>query len=421
MRSRTIRFFILIASVLMALILAVQVYWLNRIYRYESHEFHTSVIKTIRGVYEDLPLLSEPNRKLQTLIKKADDRTYYFETDSIPPADSLIHYVHEELETFNVFTGCILAVYDAERKEYVYRAYLPPAGAPKTASPDISLPKLSDGYSFILLSFPNRHRFIISQMTGWIISGVFLVLALTGFVVSLYFFFKQKFLVEIQKDFINNITHEFSTPLSVIELSVDGLEKASAGHQPEKISKYIDAIRYQSDYLKKHISSLLMSVVAGHPQSAINITAVKPNELLKKAAAQLEPLLGKKSGTIQWQLEEKNCTVAADEDNLYLAVFNILSNAIKYANQPRIIINTAANHKYHISIRDNGPGIQPQDQKKIFKKFYRVQNGNVHTVKGLGLGLYITKKIIKRHRGRITVHSIPGIGTEFKIELPLSR
>lgn len=422
MRSNTIRLFILIASLLIAVIITVQVYWLNKTYTFEKNEFNTSVIKSIRGVYEDLPLLYESSEKLQSLIEKTGADSYIFRADSIPSKDSLTFYMHTELEAFDIFTDCKLAVYDNIRNRYVYDAYLPTAGSGKSSDTTMLLPAVQKNFPYVYLYFPHRSNYIISQMTGWIVSSALLLLVLLGFAASLYYFFKQKFLVEIQKDFINNVTHEFSTPLSVIELSVDGLEKSNGKGNSEKQEKYINAIRYQADYLKNHISNLVTTVVTDDYKFELNMRSVIPNELLKKAAAQLEPLLNKKAGILEWHLEEENTALQADEENLYLAFFNIINNAIKYSFQPKIIIGTLKNsHKYTISIKDNGAGIEPAELKKIFSKFYRVQNGNVHNTKGLGLGLYFTKRVIDHHQGKIEVQSVYGIGTEFKIELPQKK
>lgn len=421
MRSNTIRLFILIASILIASIIVVQVYWLNKTYTFEKNEFNTSVIKSIRGVYEDLPLLNDASRKMQSLVEKTDANDYIFRTDSIPPKDSLAFYIHNELESFDIFTDCRLGVYDHSANRYVYNAYLPSAGSSKRVDTSTNLPLVQKDYSYVYLLFPHRHEYIIGQMTSWIVSSAILLLVLLSFAAALYYFFKQKFLVEIQKDFINNVTHEFSTPLSVIELSVDGLGKPGDPIS-EKKEKYVNAIRYQADYLKNHISNLVTTVVTDDYKFELNMKPIVPNELLKKAAIQLEPLLIKKSGVIEWHLEEEDTTLLADEENLYLAIFNIMNNAIKYSAQPKIIINTIKNsHKYTISIKDNGAGIEASELKKIFKKFYRVQNGNVHNTKGLGLGLYFTKKVIDHHHGKIDVQSVYGIGTEFKIELPLKK
>ena len=422
MRSNTIRLFILIASLLIAIIIAVQVYWLNKTYTFEKTGFNTSVIKSIRGVYEDLPLLYESSEKLQSLIEKTDADSYLFRVDSIPPKDSLVFYMHNELEGFDIFTDGKLSIYDHIKNNRVYDAYLPSAGSGYSNDPTIVLPIIQKDYSYAYLYFPHRNKYIISQMTGWIVSSGLLLLVLIGFGASLYYFFKQKFLVEVQKDFINNVTHEFSTPLSVIELSVDGLNKPATQVNQEKQQKFINAIRYQSEYLKNHISNLVKTVVADQYQFVLKVKPVVPNELLKKVIAQLEPLLGKKSGVVEWDLDEENGNIMADEENLYLAFFNIINNAIKYSSQPKIIISTIKNsYKYTISIKDNGAGIEASEYKKIFKKFYRVQNGNVHNSKGLGLGLYFTKKVVDGHHGKVEVHSLPGIGTEFKIELPLKK
>ena len=422
MRSNTIRLFILIASLLIAILIAVQVYWLNKTYTFEKNEFNNSVIKSIRGVYEDLPLLTNNSERLQSLIEKTDANSFVFKTDSIPPKDSLTFYLHNELEGFDLFTDCIMGAYDIGEKKYSYSTYLPsvvPGYADDTA---MSLPVFTKNNSYIYLNFPHRDNYIINQMRGWIVSSIILLLVLIGFAASLYYFFKQRFLVEVQKDFINNITHEFSTPLSVIEISVDGLDKPAGLVNPEREKKFINAIRFQTEYLKNHVSNLIKTVVADQYKFELKMKNVVPNELLKKAVAQLEPLLSKKGGILEWNLEEENVCLQADEENLYLAIFNVLNNAIKYSVQPKIIISTLKNsHKYTISIKDNGSGIEPSDIKKIFRKFYRVQNGNVHNVKGLGLGLYFTKKVIDGHHGKIEIQSMPGIGTEVKIELPLKK
>jgi two-component system phosphate regulon sensor histidine kinase PhoR len=260
----------------------LQLYWLNKTYTFEKTEFNTSVIKSIRGVYEDLPLLYESTEKLQSLIEKTDANSYLFRIDSIPAKDSLIFYMHSELEGFDIFTDGKLSVYDNTKNKYVYDAYLPSAGSGFANDTTMTLPLVQKNYSYAYLYFPHRNKYIIDQMTGWIVSSALLLLVLLGFAASLYYFFKQKFLVEIQKDFINNVTHEFSTPLSVIELSVDGLEKPAAHTNLEKQQKFINAIRYQSDYLKNHISNLVKTVVADQYQFVLKMKPLFQMNCLKK-------------------------------------------------------------------------------------------------------------------------------------------
>jgi two-component system phosphate regulon sensor histidine kinase PhoR len=163
------------------------------------------------------------------------------------------------------------------------------------------------------------------------------------------------------------------------------------------------------------------TVVAGQYHLPIKSQPVVPNELLKRAVLQLETMLAKKNGSVEWELEPKNVRLNADEENLYLAFYNIINNAIKYSVTPKVIIHTfSEDGLYHIIVKDNGPGIEPAHQKKIFQKFYRAQNGNIHAVKGLGLGLYFTRKVVEAHSGTIRVSSIPGIGTNFIMQLPIN-
>jgi two-component system phosphate regulon sensor histidine kinase PhoR len=147
--------------------------------------------------------------------------------------------------------------------------------------------------------------------------------------------------------------------------------------------------------------------------------SVAPNELVKNAVTQLYAAIEEKHAEIKLELEPANVTILADRNNLYVAIVNLISNAIKYSKDPVVIVETkAVNGSYTISVKDNGIGIDKRYQKKLFKKFYRVPTGDVHNVKGLGLGLYFVKKVIDAHKGTITINNIAGIGTEFVIELP---
>src|SRR6185436_21002429 len=257
MRSVTTRFFILIAALLITAIIGMQVYWLNKTYKYEENEFNVSVLKAIRGIYEDMPLLYNSSLTLESLVEKYQNNGFLFQTHIIPLKDSLIYYLAAELEDFNVFIDCKLAVYDKSEDRYVYTYYLSTDTRHKGENNTNGLPVFKKNFDYVHLFFPNRGEFIISQMRNWIFGSIVLLIILIGFSFSVYYFFKQKFLVEVQRDFINNVTHEFSTPLSVIEIAVDGLQKPTILTQQEKQKKYAESIKYQTEYLKTHISNLI--------------------------------------------------------------------------------------------------------------------------------------------------------------------
>jgi two-component system phosphate regulon sensor histidine kinase PhoR len=421
MRSSTTRILILSLSIIIAAIVGLQLHWLQKTYDYEAHEFNTSVIKSIRGLYEDLYLVEDAGTKFGKLVERPDAETFIFRTDSMPDQDSLVYYLTSEFDDFNVYTDCKVGLYDGKQRKYTYEKYIRWAGSTNNSNP-APLPIVDADHSFICFYFPYRDQFILKQMNVWILTSVLLLVLLTGFAFSIYYFFKQKFFNDIQKDFINNITHEFSTPLTVIELSTEALERPSVLNQQEKVSRYVRSISYQTEYLKKHIQNLMKTVVAENPSFSIQRSAVVPNALIRQAVSQLEPIIEEKKGAFVMELEETEFEIQADPDNLFLAIFNILTNALKYSPQPRIMISTyhTGSH-YYILVKDNGIGIDKADIKKVFRKFYRAQKGNLHNVKGLGLGLYFSKKVIDLHKGNINVQSIMDVGTEFKIELPVNN
>lgn len=418
MRASTTRAFILTFGIVITAILGLQLYWLYKTYTLEQENFHTSVVKSIRGLYEDINMVYDPGNMLSKFVERPNADTYLFRTDSIPDADSLMYYLTYEFDDFNVYTDCITGIHQPGHSKYSYQGYLPSVGSSRTRYANAMLPVFDRNYSYVTLNFPHRQAFVLSRMNNWIIATVIVMILLVGLSYSLYYFFRQKFLNEVQTDFINNVTHEFSTPLAVIELSTDGLARASS--QAEiKTSKYTDMIRHQVQYLKKHIEALMNSVVAEHHSSALEKTPVVINSLVRRAVNELAPLTAEKHGSMVLQLEESNMKVHADPDHLYLAIFNILNNALKYSTRPRVVITTyTRGNEYHIRVRDNGIGIDKKDVNNIFRKFYRVQNGNLHQAKGLGLGLYFSKKVISLHKGDIKVNSTPGEGTTFTVVIP---
>lgn len=420
MRASTTRALILTFGIVITVIIGLQLYWLYRTYSFEQQNFHTSVVKSIRGIYEDIDMVYDPGNRMNKLVATPNADTYLFMVDSIPNSDSLMYYLTYEFDDFNVYTDCITGIHQKGKADYSFMGYLPAVGSSKTRMKNNQLPVQELNDSYVCLYFPHRQSFVLSRMNNWITVTMIVMILLIGLSFSLYYFFRQKFLNEVQTDFINNVTHEFSTPLAVIELSTDGLERSSEQNDSTKVSKYTEMIRNQVQYLKKHIESLMKTVMAEHHSTSLQKSPVVINSLIKRAVNELAPLTNEKHGSMILQLEEKNIEVEAEPDQLYLAIFNIINNALKYGVRPRVVITTfSRNNHYHIRIRDNGFGIDKKEINNIFRKFYRVQNGNVHNAKGLGLGLYFTKKVVTMHDGDIKVESAPGEGTTFTVTIPI--
>lgn len=420
MGSSATRVFILTFGIVITIIVGLQMYWLHRTYIYERQNFHTSVVKSIRGLYEDIDMVYDPGNKMNTLVETVNPDTYIFRADNIPSPDSLMNYLSYEFDDFNVYTDCIAGIYNADKSAYAFVGYLPSVGTPKSKMNNTQLQLYERNYSYVCLYFPHRQSFVLSKMDNWIVATIIVLLLLIGLSFTLYYFFRQKFLNEVQTDFINNVTHEFSTPLAVIELSTDGLERHSE-QSDTRLSKYTEMIRHQVSYLKKHIESLMNTVSAEHHSSSFERSPVIVNSLVKRAVNELSTLTNEKNGTMILQLEDKNIEVHGEPDHLYLAVFNIINNAVKYSKHPKVVVTTfTRNNHYNIRVKDNGPGLDKKEINNVFRKFYRVQNGNVHQSKGLGLGLYLSRKAVLRHNGNIKVESALGEGTTFTVSIPIA-
>ena len=419
MRSSILKWLVLAATVLIGLIVIVQLYWLTKVYSFEQKQFNNNVVKSLRAVFEDLEMNDNPNQPLQQLIHTPADDYYLFKADTIPEQDSLTYYIRKEFSDFDVLTDVKLGAFSSGSKKYVYEDYIPTTASGFHVTPALGLPVYSQDYDHILLYFPHRSQYILGEMNFWIISSVALFLALIGLAISLFYFYRQKFLAEVQKDFVNNFTHEFKTPLAVIRIASDVLAQNDITEKPERLKRYSSIIQNQTTHLQNQVEKLLKSASAENKKFPIDKENVKPASLIEQALNKLQPLIEQKKARVDLKVDNYETNIQADEGHLELAIINILENALKYSNAPHIIVETGKEESdYFISVKDNGIGIEKKYIKDIFKKFYRVPTGNVHDVKGFGLGLNFVKRIVDGHDGKIRIKSLPGIGTEFRLLLP---
>lgn len=416
-RSSTIRLGIFISSLVIAAILIFQLVWLKKIYRFEQKEFDHSVVKAVRGLYEDLDIKDYNINPLNKLIETPKPNLYLAHIDLPVSQDSLISYLQYELEDFGIFTDCNLGIYQADSGKYIYRGILTAAGTKNNGK--LIIPEMSTSFDHLSLYFPNRRQYILSQMNVWITSSIVLLMILIFFGASLYYFHKQKFLQETQKDFMHSFTHEFKTPVSVLRLAADVLKDPAIIQKPDRLSTYAGIVDYQSAYLQNQIENLLRFAHTESNQLHLRIEKINLHVLIEEAIVNLKPLINEKKADIIFDAEAPDPYFRGDKDYLVIVIMNIIDNAIKYSKNPRINISTENTERsIRFSIQDNGIGIEPRQLKRIFRKFFRIQNGEVYTAKGFGIGLSFVKKIVKTHGGTITVNSIPGTGSTFIVELP---
>lgn len=204
-----------------------------------------------------------------------------------------------------------------------------------------------------------------------------------------------------------------------MKIAAEVLSQPGIINQPERMEKYSSIITHETEHLQNQVERLLKMAVSDQTVLRVETESITATDIINQALSKLQPLLDAKDAKIEIKVEDDDITLTADKTHLELALVNLIENSIKYSDTPFIIIE-AGKHgaDNYISVKDNGVGIDKKFFRHLFKKFYRVPTGNIHNVKGFGLGLNFVKKIIDAHNGKIIVNSVPGIGTEFKIILP---
>lgn len=283
----------------------------------------------------------------------------------------------------------------------------------------------NDFYSntgFLIVSFPDKAHYILQSM--WLIIlttlGFIFIIALS-FGAATYIILRQKKIDGLKNDFINNMTHEFKTPVATISLATQMLQNEKVMENPDKIRRYSEMIDEENKRLNGHIENVLQAARFDRGEFKLKQEKVNLHELLEDIATSFELRIENEEGNLNLDLQALKFTIKGDKIHLTNVFSNIVENAIKYRGEdaPKITVSTKNSAQgIIISIADNGIGISKENQKKIFEKFYRVPTGNIHNVKGFGLGLSYVKIIIEAHDGTIQVGSELGKGSRFDIYLP---
>lgn len=418
-RSKTLRFVILTSTVIITVIIGIQLFWLQKVYLYEDKQFNINVSKSIRGLYDDMELVNDVSDNVQKVIENPKPDLYLLRIDCSPNLDSLWLNLKAEFTDFDVYTDCVAAIYSTEKNAYTIQKYIDLPDSYHSPNKETVLPNLKRDYSYVLLFFPHRSQYIIKQMLFWIGSSGLLLLVLIGLGASIFFFYRQKFLNETQKDFVNNFTHEFKTPLAVIRIAADVLQQPNIAEKPDRMKNYASIISEQTSHLQAQVQRLLEIAYTDRSKLPLEKESLDVNALLQQAVNDLHPLIEQKNVVINTSFSQTGNIINADKAYLLLTFINLIENAIKYAVQPIIDISTAEQGSdLLIAIKDNGIGIAKEHQKKIFDRFYRIPEGELHTAKGFGLGLNFVKKVIDAHNGKIEVESEPAKGSTFMISIP---
>lgn len=319
--------------------------------------------------------------------------------------------------------------------EYGLRSNTTPAGEfVFTSSPGYNEDRLLAGYQaelfpndqistthFLHVYFPEKQGFVAGNIAKLLVASVVLMLFIGGlFWFAFGIIFRQKKLSEMKNDFINNMTHEFKTPVSTISLAVQMLQDRAVAASPQMLQRYLGIIRDENQRLGSQVEQVLQAARFDRGEVKMKRELVNVHGLIEAAAISLSTQIEARNGTLDVRNEAQNPFIIGDETHLANLVYNLLDNANKYSpERPHISVSTRDTAAgVLIRVSDRGIGISREAQRHIFEQFYRVPTGNVHNVKGFGLGLSYVHKIVEEHQGHIRVESQPGQGSTFEVFLP---
>jgi two-component system phosphate regulon sensor histidine kinase PhoR len=273
----------------------------------------------------------------------------------------------------------------------------------------------------INLYFPSKTQFLWSSVIPILISStIFTVLILFCFSYTIYIIFRQKKVGEMKTDFINNMTHEFKTPIATISLASDSILSPSILENKDKVSRFINIIKQENKRMLDQVEKVLQMAQIDKGDVTLKIAPIDIHGIISDAVVNSELKIQAKGGFIETKLNASQPTIQGDMTHIASLINNLLDNAEKYTpDNPHIVVSTKnTNNGIEIAVEDNGIGMSKDTQKLIFEKFYRVHTGNVHDVKGFGLGLSYVKAMIDAHKGKVSVKSELGKGSTFTIWLP---
>lgn len=418
MKKNTFRLVVFLGVISIIGIILVQMYWVRRAFDIKEKGFNQSLQIALKNVAQSIAeingvMLANPNP-----VNRLASDYYVVNVNTYIDANLLQHYLKREFALMHIHADYEYAIYDCQTNEMVYGNYI--AGNIKEKpGQEKTLPKYNAYTYYFGIRFPTVDTYLATQMDIWVFSSAILLVVVVFFGYAISVILSQERLSQIQKDFVNNMTHEFKTPIATIGVSADVLMQPAIAQEPGTIFTYSSIIKQENERLQRGVEKVLQMANLDKHKVKLKREKVDLSEIVHQVAEgfrlHLEPT--------QILIEEyysENAYCEADKVHLINVIHNLLDNAFKYSGrnaQVRITVEQI-DKKIYLSIADNGPGIKKEHHKKIWQKFYRVPTGNVHNVKGFGLGLNYVKYIISAHKWKIELESEEDNGTTFRLIIP---
>lgn len=419
MKSNQIRIAVILGSISIIGIIVFQLYWVNKSFGLVEQQFNQTVEIALYNVADKMVRFNGNELPNENPVRQISSNYFIVDINEIIDASILDHYLKTEFEYSNIQIDYEYAIYDCETDKMVFGKYINPAA--KTKHDESKFQKYDEFTYYFGIIFPSKTMYILNSMNIWLISGFVLMTAIIFFAYAVFIILRQKRLSEIQKDFINNMTHEFKTPISTIGISANVIADPEIIKDSARLQNYAAIISDQNKRLENQIEKVLQ--VASMEKNKLNLKLEKVNlhELITDVSKSFTISINDKNGELSFHLNADNSIVMADKTHLTNVIYNLIDNAVKYSQvNPHILVSTSnLGHIVHLEITDKGMGIEKKYHHKIFNKFFRIPTGNIHNIKGFGLGLNYVKNIVDSHKWKISVVSEVNKGSQFVISIPV--
>lgn len=415
MSRKTIRLLIILSTLSIIGVIITQIYWVRKALDMRERQFNQRAHVALQEVANDLSKLNGVMLH-NNPVEQLSSNYFLVNTNAMVDPALVEHYLKNRFQQNAIVSDFELGIYDCASNKMFYGVALSTRNDNKKPTQTANWLKSNKYPYYFGVRFPSQNISVISDLSGWIGSSLLVLLAVSFFGYALFVILRQRQLTEVQRDFINNMTHELQTPIATIRIAADVLNTPAIKDQPERLKKYTSIVKEEALRLQNQVETVLNMAKAEKNSLPLTIEWLDVHQIISSLANKYEINLTLHLNAIEPYIH-------ADRLHLSNAISNLIDNAFKYTPQnPDIHLETITqNGSLIIIVRDNGIGIAPEHHRKVFDKFYRVSTGNIHNVKGFGIGLSYVQQIVKAHHWKLDLKSELGKGSEFKIKIPLKK
>ncbi|MCY1719618.1 HAMP domain-containing sensor histidine kinase [Prolixibacteraceae bacterium Z1-6] len=420
MKGKALKYIILLATVSIAGIFLIQFSFIKSSYNISDKQFKESASVALKEVAWQILVATGSTENFDSItpVEIISNSNYLVNVGTAFDKDLLKSNLIRELKKHEIYYDFEFAIFDPSEQQMDERTLVSSNSDEKPSSYDFPV---NEKYSnYFAVHFPDRSSYFNSRLSIWYFLTGLLVLVVFFFGYTLSVIIRQRQLSEIQKNFVNNLTHELKTPISAIALSANVINNKTILENPKRLFEYTRIIQEQNTRLARNVENVLNLASIERNRIKLNLEELDAQQFLLKSIEIFKHSTSGQKANISTKLSETKAILLADKFHFSNLLSNILENAVKYCEQTPEIIVSFEQRKNHFELcfADNGIGIPREYRKKIFKKFYRIPTGNVHDVKGFGLGLDYVHKIVKAHKWKIKVEENPKGGSIFTLIIP---